>query len=386
MKKGIILEIDNKYVTVLTPEGEFHKARRGERPYEIGAEISFTPIYPKMRSTSSFFPLSVKKTSIIVTAAAVILGLSILPGTFDEKVSAYMTIDVNPSIELALDDDLEIVDVKGLNKEGKEVVEHLALRDKHMKEVTEEIVSTINKLGYFKEHRKIVVSTTMMDKDKDLEKELKKQVTELNTSDLVPRENVKIINATTTDRNMAKQKGLSTGKYVEKKLVKGQNSNGSEKRQSQKENENQGTASNPVKEKENTQAKPNPEKQTDQTKVKMAAPRHHVPDAKVPEQPKPGRPGTATIKKPSPPSAAHDKHNLRERNEIKLPERHKVEIPDKNQVKNKLKDKEKNMKKNIQQQRVKRKDKRHKNAERTLELHKRPDLLKERHFRIFDDE
>ena len=44
MKKGIVMEIDDAFLTLLTPEGEFLHARRQNQPYLIGEEIHFFPI------------------------------------------------------------------------------------------------------------------------------------------------------------------------------------------------------------------------------------------------------------------------------------------------------------------------------------------------------
>jgi hypothetical protein len=41
MKKGIVMEIDESCLTLLTPEGEFLHARRQNQPYAIGEEIHF---------------------------------------------------------------------------------------------------------------------------------------------------------------------------------------------------------------------------------------------------------------------------------------------------------------------------------------------------------
>ncbi|PLT34413.1 anti-sigma factor domain-containing protein [Bacillus sp. V5-8f] len=345
MKKGIILEIDQEFVTVLTPEGEFHKARRGKATYEIGGEISFTPIYPKRRRISSLFHLSIKKTSVLVSVAAIVLTCSILPGAFQEKVSAYMTIDVNPSIELALNDDLEIVDVKGLNKEGEEVVHQIAVRDKSLSEVTGQIVSTINKLGYFKKQQELVLSTTLIDEDEKLEKELKNRVTGLaNTADFVPRRNIKIIDGTETDRENAKKQGLSTGKYMEKKLEmfqpKNKSSNSEEdgkKEQDKVLMPNKGagtektlTPANPVKEPVKSRMVPNQLKQEEE---KTTVHRNHAPPAKVPDHPKPNRPNTATIKKPTPPSRENTVKRMPENKKIQQTERKNIHIPEKNQLK-----------------------------------------------------
>ena len=57
-----------------------------------------------------------------------------------------------------------------------------------------------------------------MDKDKKLDKNLKEEIKEISEQDNVSKTKMKVIQATKSDREQAKEQGISTGKYVEKKL------------------------------------------------------------------------------------------------------------------------------------------------------------------------
>lgn len=41
MKKGVVVDLDDDFVTLLTPDGQFLKASNKEGNYELGEEISF---------------------------------------------------------------------------------------------------------------------------------------------------------------------------------------------------------------------------------------------------------------------------------------------------------------------------------------------------------
>ncbi|UOK59269.1 anti-sigma factor domain-containing protein [Bacillus sp. OVS6] len=41
MKKGIVVDRNDDYVTLLTPDGQFLKANKQKRSYELGEEITF---------------------------------------------------------------------------------------------------------------------------------------------------------------------------------------------------------------------------------------------------------------------------------------------------------------------------------------------------------
>ncbi|MGE7649268.1 anti-sigma-I factor RsgI family protein [Peribacillus frigoritolerans] len=219
MKKGVILSVNKRFVTLLTPEGEFLKTKRQEREYEVGEEITFSPA--KQKFTLAFFNIhsSFKKTAVLSIASTFLILFSILPSYFSGPVSAYMTIDVNPSIELELDDDLEVLKLTGLNEDGKLVIGQLKdWKGKDIKAVTYRIVEMTKQLGYLKGNKQIVVSTTLMEKNKELDKNLKKEIKEISEQDNVSKTKMKVIQATKSDRKQAREQGISTGKYLEKKL------------------------------------------------------------------------------------------------------------------------------------------------------------------------
>ncbi|CAH0265726.1 anti-sigma factor domain-containing protein [Peribacillus sp. Bi134] len=219
MKKGVILSVNKRFVTLLTPEGEFLKTKRQEREYEVGEEITFSPAKQKFTLAFFNFHSSFKKTAVLSIASTFLILFSILPSYFPGPVSAYMTIDVNPSIELELDDDLEVLKLTGLNEDGKLVIGQLKdWKGKDIKTVTNRIVETTKQLGYLKGNKQIVVSTTLLEKDKELDKNLKEEIKEISEQDNVSNTKMKVIQATKSDRKQAREQGISTGKYLEKKL------------------------------------------------------------------------------------------------------------------------------------------------------------------------
>ncbi|USK86376.1 anti-sigma factor domain-containing protein [Peribacillus asahii] len=213
MKKGIVLSVTKRHITLLTPEGEFVRRNRDNGVYEIGDEVTIIPV-------ERTFPISSKKIAVIGTfASACLLFFSIIAVQPSTHVSAYMTIDVNPSVEIGVDDDLDVIELKGLNDEGKRVVKELGVwENKELSTVTENIVAKTKELGYLKgSTRKIVVSTTMVEKNKKVNQQLNKELQHMSQQWPVNRTKVQVIQATKEERNEAKRQGLSTGKYVEQK-------------------------------------------------------------------------------------------------------------------------------------------------------------------------
>ncbi|WP_153126111.1 anti-sigma factor domain-containing protein [Peribacillus tepidiphilus] len=215
MKKGIILEIDNEFVTLLTPEGEFLKTKREKKNYSIGEEIPLAPAY-----NNSFFTMTTKKAAVACIAAIMLLMFTFLPGLFQNDVYAYMTIDVNPSIELGMDDDLKVVELHGLNKEGKEVIKGIShWKNKSFDTVYRNIMTEIKQQGYMKKTKEIIVSTTVLKKEhkKKTTDQLEQQVK--NNTRLEANKTLMVLETTEEERKEAKEHGISVGKYKKQILT-----------------------------------------------------------------------------------------------------------------------------------------------------------------------
>ena len=71
MRKGTILEINDLYLTLLTPEGEFMRARKLQQEYQVGEEISFFPesSTTKTKKLNTTYLNSFKVRTIALAAA-----------------------------------------------------------------------------------------------------------------------------------------------------------------------------------------------------------------------------------------------------------------------------------------------------------------------------
>ena len=220
MKKGVVLSVHKRYITILTPQGEFVRSIRQNRSYEIGEEIHFIPAENPLKGYLSFLHVPPKKVAAISVLLACILFLSIITPRFSNEVSAYMTIDVNPSIELGMNDELEVVELTGLNADGKLVIGKLKQwKNKDLSIVAKNIVLKTKELGYLNDStRKVIVSTTVIDEGKKVSQKLNQEITTISKQMPLANTEVKVVQATESDRNKAKQRGISTGKFIEQNL------------------------------------------------------------------------------------------------------------------------------------------------------------------------
>ncbi len=217
MKKGVVLAVNKFSITLLTPDGEFDKSRRLPRNYEIGEEIIYHPTENPLKSFISF---SGKKTAVFSAAVACLMIFSIVIPSFSTHVSAYMTIDINPSIELGVNDELQVVELRGINADGKRVISHIQeWKNEDVSDIAEEIVLKTKELGYMNgSTREIIVSKTMVEDDKKLAKQLNQEIKGFTSEISIANTEVKLIQATENDRDQATQQGISTGKFIDQKL------------------------------------------------------------------------------------------------------------------------------------------------------------------------
>ncbi|KAA0546647.1 anti-sigma factor domain-containing protein [Bacillus sp. BGMRC 2118] len=221
VKRGVILEIGNQYITLLTPEGEFLRSRKGKEHYEIGEEINFFPVNEQNSVRRSFFKLNKWNSGIASVIAAALLFFSIFNLYDRNEVYAYMTIDINPSIEAGVDKKLRVVSLEGYNAEGDEVVKKLEeWMNEPINSVTEAIIQESKDSGYYKEGVEVLLSTVIVEEeDEQLAKELSENVQSIVETSKQEDIMITSVNSTVEDREHAIEKGLSTGKYMKETLM-----------------------------------------------------------------------------------------------------------------------------------------------------------------------
>jgi hypothetical protein len=220
MRKGIILEINDLYLTLLTPEGEFLRARKLQHDYQVGEEIQFFPESASAKR-NKFKPSVIKgfKARALALAAVLLLSLTaILPMYQSGKVYAYMSIDVNPSIELAVNDQLKVLQIKGYNPEGKEIVADIADWEKaDAAVVAAMILDKIEEKGFFDNRNNIVIATVHNGKvKKTVDQQLNQKISEIKKATKEENLILKVMEGTSEDRENAQKQGLTTGVYKDK--------------------------------------------------------------------------------------------------------------------------------------------------------------------------
>lgn len=135
--KAVVLETGPKYTIVLTRQGKFVQVKTLPH-YQVGCEIE-CPVVPAVTPW-------IKAVSV---AAVLMLFVSIgsLALAFATPYS-YVSIDINPSVEMAVNRFDYIIDVKSLNPDGDAIVSRESLLYKPLQDGLGIVLERLNQEGY----------------------------------------------------------------------------------------------------------------------------------------------------------------------------------------------------------------------------------------------
>lgn len=220
MKKGIILEIKERYVTLLTPEGEFMRTRKLQQDYQIGAELYFYPMETEEGKRSVVLTsLKGMKGRLILLSLVMFLAVVLFPVYESRPAYAYMSIDVNPSIELGLNENLLVISMEAFNQEGEEVLEKMTdWKKEKAVDVATQILNEIEGMGYLNQEKEVLISTVRSE-ESSTDEELVETVKELQKISDEEELVVTVVTATPEERENAVKQGMSAGVYKQKQGI-----------------------------------------------------------------------------------------------------------------------------------------------------------------------
>ncbi|MDG4655633.1 anti-sigma factor domain-containing protein [Ectobacillus antri] len=202
MNKGIIMEMKRSTVVVLTPSGEFITCKR-EQAYTIGQEVSIRPVQR--------WSFSILKPAVAILCC---VFLMMLYSNRPDRVLAYVAIDINPSLEVGVTDQLRVVELYAYNKDGKRIIQHLSnWKHQSLQNVINNIVAESREEGYLKEQG---ITFTAVTKEKEMSDRLNQNLKDLKATYEAQSVQVVYQQSTLEQRAIAKKQGISTGKYLQK--------------------------------------------------------------------------------------------------------------------------------------------------------------------------
>jgi len=222
MKTGTILSMDQKFAYVFTSDCrmvKLHWQPGMTVGKEINMETSATPVKPAYNS---------RRLRLSLAAACVVLllaiGLILGQGLLFSPVYATLSIDVNPSLELSLNRQLEVMSVKAMNEEAARLLEGQDLTGLNWQEAVQRWAEIIQQSNQF-EVQTMLISAVMPENAE----QLRTQLLSMDGSDnsgVMAGVQVRVIYS--NDRSVvseAKQNQLSIGRQMLLNQSRAQNQN-----------------------------------------------------------------------------------------------------------------------------------------------------------------
>jgi hypothetical protein len=141
IEKVLVVELNSNTYIGMTQSGEFIE-RELVPGLAVGDYINIKKEDQKDKGSIIYHPL-------FRLAAVFILVLSLVMLNFDQT-SLVLTIDINPSIEISLNENEQIIKAIGLNEHGKELLKMNNLKGSNIDEAVSFIVEESIIRGYIK--------------------------------------------------------------------------------------------------------------------------------------------------------------------------------------------------------------------------------------------
>ena len=205
-EKGIVLEVNKKYCTVLTSGGDFRKVRMSGN-YRAGQKI----LLPDNRPGLYRYALAAACLAFFIVTGG-LWKFWTLPA-----VAAYVCLDINPSVEMALDSDRIVRSVNPLNDDGKNLVDGLDLKGKDVREAVEDLVGAALDKKYIQPGEENVVMSSVVSAG-EADAPVIEAIVRESIDNSLQRKNIQaevaVLDALPEFREEAGKAGMSTGRYM----------------------------------------------------------------------------------------------------------------------------------------------------------------------------
>lgn len=159
MQKGICIEQKNNRSIFILPNGQFMKGRPTAN-IEVGEEGYFYPV-----TAQKAFSRKTVWAPILVAVVVLAILFSVLAP--QPEAYAYVQVQVNPAVELGINKDGRTESLRGLNKDGKELVKSLSeWKNQPLEQVLDKIINLS-----IKDTTEEITITTVNDENSTLELE-----------------------------------------------------------------------------------------------------------------------------------------------------------------------------------------------------------------------
>lgn len=226
--KGSILEINGNQAIVMTDKCDFISVKCHPDMF-VGQQISFRKKDIKTSKMAYAKYITLVAGIFLTMLCSAFLFQQYSP----EKAFAYIDVDINPSVELLINEDAKVLSTKSLNADAQKLLKDLKLVNKPVKQAISEIVTASQQLGYIspEKNNAVLVSASINEKYTDKQKasqqkkldniltEVKTISVKVGSNDLKPE----VIKVTPQNRKTAVENDISMGRYELYEKIKEKN-------------------------------------------------------------------------------------------------------------------------------------------------------------------
>ncbi len=217
MKKGLIMEIKDEYAIMLNDDGSMDKIVVKPQMV-VGQKIFYfeEDIVKISTTTQSKFKYNVFMKSFGSIAALFLIAFTFFYNIHVNKTYAVVSLDINPSIQLEVGNNKKIINVEGMNDDGKSI-DFSSVKGCNINDGIKAVKNILVEKEYLKNNKDVLVGFAFV-KNED------KTAYEDNIIDAVlttfDTENVAYIKVDDkNDVEEAKEQGISLGRYEASKVV-----------------------------------------------------------------------------------------------------------------------------------------------------------------------
>ncbi|MFX3634414.1 MAG: anti-sigma factor domain-containing protein [Candidatus Pristimantibacillus sp.] len=157
MNRGVVMQVNKKKAVVMTADGRFVSIPL-QSEMQVGEEVVF--------HTSSTIKLKPRKTiwygGIAASILLLILPIFLFFQTDSHPVVAYVSMDINPSIEIGVDGENRVRELRALNDDGKTIVADVSYKGQSLEKVAIKLMEKISGSHYLDNPSKDIVITSLL--------------------------------------------------------------------------------------------------------------------------------------------------------------------------------------------------------------------------------
>ncbi len=222
-QQGIVLEVYKKHVIVMTPDGDCHKVAHPGGHIKRGEEISLpskAPVWTKTAvsaaclAVAALILIAILPTAGLFTVVSDGEDVSIILGS-EDPVQGYLALDINPSLELSFNEDLEVMGLHPFNGDAVLLLEGIE-KGACVYETLELLVVRSVDLGYLEpttEENLVLVSLVPIESTEISAQILADLIEEKLAYYEIPG-TVGISRASEQDHSKAEEKGISLNRHL----------------------------------------------------------------------------------------------------------------------------------------------------------------------------